>query len=253
MKAKNEDRRRRKDCFFASSVDLCHVTAVLLWSQRAPWKGKRATSRLRVKLRLRATHLVASASRLYLSLSSFSADFCQIFEGLSKQWRGGNSIWINDQSGKPEFGWSSTCVSRWCLLTHGRNPAVAHLRHPPLSHLHLVCLFFRVSGPLQTPRTYSRLTRITPPTGTVRRPYSQSACSRMRETTHLESARLACLPVLDGDLAFALEFALEIPVVLVLPVDRSPEIRNWSEEGGRRALVMCYLKKALQEKQQWPP
>ena len=187
------------------------------------------------------------------SLSSFSADFCQIFEGLSKQWRGGNSIWINDQSGKPEFGWSSTCVSRWCLLTHGRNPAVAHLRHPPLSHLHLVCLFFRVSGPLQTPRTYSRLTRITPPTGTVRRPYSQSACSRMRETTHLESARLACLPVLDGDLAFALEFALEIPVVLVLPVDRSPEIRNWSEEGGEKALVMCYLKKALQEKQQWPP
>ena len=74
----------------------------------------------------------------------------------------------------------------------------------------------------------------------------------MRETTHLESARLACLPVLDGDLAFALEFALEIPVVLVLPVDRSPEIRNWSEEGGG-ALVMCYLKKALQEKQQWPP
>ena len=55
----------------------------------------------------------------------------------------------------------------------------------------------------------------------------------MRETTHLESARLARLPVLDGDLAFALEFALEIPVVLVLPVDRSPEIRNWSEEGGR--------------------
>ena len=68
-------------------------------SQRAPWKGKRATSRLRVKLRLRATHLVASASRLYLSLSSFSADFCQIFEGLSKQWLGGDSIWINDQSG----------------------------------------------------------------------------------------------------------------------------------------------------------
>ena len=235
MTAKNDDRRRRKDCFFASSVDLCHVTAVLLWSQRAPWKGKRATSRLRVKLRLRATHLVASASRLYLSLSSFSADFCQIFEGLSKQWRGGDSIWINDQSGKPEFGWSSTCVSRWCSHMDAIQQA-AHLRHPLLSHLHLVCLFFRVSGPLQTPRTYSRLTRITPPTGTVRPTYSQSACSRMRETTHLESARLACLPVLDGDLAFALEFALEIPVVLVLPVDRSPEIRNWSE-GERRGGV----------------
>ena len=103
-----------------------------------------------------------------LSLSSFSADFCQIFEGLSKQWRGGDSIWINDQSGKPEFGWSSTCVSRWCSHMDAIQQA-AHLRHPLLSHLHLVCLFFRVSGPLQTPRTYSRLTRITPPAQYVRR------------------------------------------------------------------------------------
>ena len=54
-----------------------------------------------------------------------------------------------------------------------------------------------------------------------------------RETTHLKSARLARLPVLDSDLTLALELALEIPVVLVLPVDRSPEIRNWSE-GERR-------------------
>ena len=50
----------------------------------------------------------------------------------------------------------------------------------------------------------------------------------MRETTHLKSARLARLPVLDRDLTFALELALEVPVVLVLPVHRSPEIRKWS-------------------------
>ena len=71
-------------------------------------------------------------------------------------------------------------------------------------------------------------------TGTVRPTYSLPPKARAGwETTHLESARLARLPVLDGDLAFALEFALKIPVVLVLPVDRSPEIRNWSE-GERR-------------------
>ena len=74
-----------------------------------------------------------------------------------------------------------------------------------------------------------------------------------RETTHLKSARLARLPVLDRDLAFALELALEIPVVLVLPVDRSPEIRKWSKDRIKRTLVTCYLKNALQEKQQCPP
>ena len=60
-----------------------------------------------------------------------------------------------------------------------------------------------------------------------------------RETTHLKSARLARLPVLDRDLALALELALEIPVVLVLPVHRSPEIRKWSKDRIKRTLVTC--------------
>ena len=42
----------------------------------------------------------------------------------------------------------------------------------------------------------------------------------------LKAAGLAGLAVLDRDLALALELALEVSAVLVLPVDRSPEMRS---------------------------
>ena len=57
------------------------------------------------------------------------------------------------------------------------------------------------------------------------------------ERDNSKSARLARLPVLDRDLALALELALEIPVVFVLPVHRSPEIRKWSKDRINRTLV----------------
>ena len=51
-------------------------------------------------------------------------------------------------------------------------------------------------------------------------------CSTAAPSTHLKAAGLAGLAVLDRDLALALELALEISAVLVLPVDRSPEMRS---------------------------
>ena len=103
---------------------------------------------------------------------------------------------------------------------------------PHIFHLHLVCASFRGLRPSLDGELHSRPSYTT---GTVRPTYSvpskrEERVLHERETTHLKSARLARLPVLDRDLAFALELALEIPVVLVLPVDRSPEIRKWSKD-----------------------
>ena len=104
---------------------------------------------------------------------------------------------------------------------------------PHIFHLHLVCVSFRGLRPSLDGELHSRPSYTT---GTVRPTYSVPS---KRETTHLKSARLARLPVLDRDLAFALELALEIPVVLVLPVHRSPEIRKWSKDRINRTLVTC--------------
>ena len=49
------------------------------------------------------------------------------------------------------------------------------------------------------------------------------------DMSHLESAALTRLPVLDGDLALPVELALEGPIVLVLPVDGSPKKRLTGE------------------------
>ena len=81
---------------------LCHVTAILLWIQRAPSRRKRDS-----KLRLRASHCHGDHTTRDLpsfrSLFSIFSIFLPSFRGaLSKQCGGGDRIWTNAQT--PQLG-----------------------------------------------------------------------------------------------------------------------------------------------------